>query len=75
MEEDRASWPALPYAKWQDTCTTQHLWTQIVGKIRLAQAPWLYHFWHATPVASARRRFLIVSGSSRSTSILSTTYC
>ena len=33
-------WPALDYAAWKDTCATLHLWTQIVGKIRLAQTPW-----------------------------------
>ena len=32
-----AAWPALRYAAWKDTCATVHLWTQIVGKIRLAQ--------------------------------------
>jgi len=31
---------------WKDTCDTLHLWTQIVGKIRLAQTPWLNHSWH-----------------------------
>ncbi|MDC0833881.1 DUF5996 family protein [Geitlerinema sp. CS-897] len=31
---------------WQDTCTTLHLWTQIVGKIRLVQTPWINHSWH-----------------------------
>ena len=31
------AWPALPYEAWKDTCATLHLWTQIVGKIRLAQ--------------------------------------
>ena len=30
-------WPALPYEDWKDTCTTLHLWTQIVGKVRLAR--------------------------------------
>jgi hypothetical protein len=39
-------WPALPYAAWRDTCTTLHLWSQIVGKIRLATTPWLNHGWH-----------------------------
>jgi hypothetical protein len=39
-------WPELPYAAWKDTCATLHLWTQIVGKIRLAQTPWLNHSWH-----------------------------
>jgi hypothetical protein len=38
-------WPELPYAAWKDTCTTLHLWTQIVGKIRLARTPWLNHGW------------------------------
>jgi len=39
-------WPALPYLAWKDTCTTLHLWTQIVGKIRFAQTPWMNHSWH-----------------------------
>jgi hypothetical protein len=40
-------WPALPLDAWQDTRTTLHLWTQIVGKVRLAQTPWINHSWHA----------------------------
>jgi hypothetical protein len=40
------AWPALPYDAWRDTCTTLHLWSQIVGKIRLATTPWLNHGWH-----------------------------
>ena len=39
-------WPELPYQAWRDTCATLHLWTQIVGKIRLVQTPWLNHGWH-----------------------------
>ena len=39
-------WPELPYAAWRDTCTTLHLWSQVVGKIRLATSPWLNHGWH-----------------------------
>ncbi len=39
-------WPALSYDSWRDTCTTLHLWSQIVGKIRLATTPWLNHSWH-----------------------------
>jgi hypothetical protein len=54
MDTNRAAWPALPYPGWQDTCTTLHLWTQIVGKIRLAQVPWLNHSWHATLYLTAR---------------------
>jgi len=40
------AWPELPYAAWKETRTTLHLWTQIVGKIRLARTPWLNHSWH-----------------------------
>lgn len=39
-------WPVLDYAHLKDTITTAHLWTQIVGKIRLKQMPWLNHSWH-----------------------------
>ncbi|GAB5535574.1 MAG: DUF5996 family protein [Rubricoccaceae bacterium] len=39
-----SAWPDLP--DWSDTRTTLHLWTQIVGKIRLAQTPWTNHSWH-----------------------------
>ncbi len=38
-------WPALPFAKWQDTCATLHMWTQVVGKVRLALAPMVNHWW------------------------------
>ncbi|HXI77665.1 MAG TPA: DUF5996 family protein [Steroidobacteraceae bacterium] len=41
-------WPELPYDAWQDTRATLHLWTQVVGKIRLQQTPWLNHSWHVT---------------------------
>jgi Family of unknown function (DUF5996) len=47
-------WPDLPFAEWQDTYATLHLWTQIVGKIRLAQTPWLNHSWHVTLYISPR---------------------
>jgi hypothetical protein len=47
-------WPELPYAAWKDTCQTLHLWTQIVGKIRLARTPWLNHSWHVTLYVTAR---------------------
>ena len=47
-------WPPLPLAPWQDTLETLHLWTQIVGKIRLALAPWTNHSWHVTLMPSAR---------------------
>ncbi|MGP9812616.1 DUF5996 family protein [Rhodopseudomonas sp. NSM] len=40
------AWPALPYPDWRATSETLHLWTQIVGKIRLANTPWQNHSWH-----------------------------
>ncbi|WP_416669663.1 DUF5996 family protein [Egbenema bharatensis] len=40
------AWPTLPpLSDWMDTCTTVHLWTQIVGKIRLELSPWINHSW------------------------------
>ncbi|HWG30736.1 MAG TPA: DUF5996 family protein [Steroidobacteraceae bacterium] len=51
---DSSAWPPLPYAQWRDTCTTLHLWTQIVGKIRLQQTPWLNHGWHVPLYVTAR---------------------
>jgi hypothetical protein len=47
-------WPELPYEAWKDTCATLHLWTQIVGKTRLALTPWLNHSWHVTFEVAAR---------------------
>lgn len=51
---EHPGWPELPYGAWKDTCTTLHLWTQIVGKIRVAQTPWLCHSWHTTVFLTAR---------------------
>ncbi len=48
------AWPALPLASWQETRTTLHLWTQIVGKTRLALAPMVNHWWHVPLYVSAR---------------------
>jgi len=47
-------WPELPTAAWRDTYATLHLWTQIVGKIRLTLSPWLNHSWHVTLYVTAR---------------------
>jgi hypothetical protein len=44
----RPSWPDLPTAGWLQTYETLHLWTQIIGKIRLERTPWLNHSWHVT---------------------------
>jgi hypothetical protein len=43
---DDTPWPQLPYDAWKETCSHLHLMTQIVGKIRLAQTPWVNHSWH-----------------------------
>ena len=47
-------WPSLPYEAWKDTCATLHRWTQIVGKVRVAQTPWVNHSWHSALYVSAR---------------------
>jgi Family of unknown function (DUF5996) len=47
-------WPALPLAEWRDTCDTLHMWTQIVGKIRLALCPHVNHWWEVPLYVSAR---------------------
>ncbi len=49
-----SAWPELPYAAWAETCTTLHLWTQIVGKIRLAKTTWVNHSWHVALYVTAR---------------------
>ena len=47
-------WPALPFAEWKDTAITLHMWTQIVGKIRLTLTPWTNHSWHVTLYVTSR---------------------
>jgi hypothetical protein len=39
-------WPPLPLAEWRDTCRTLHMWTQVVGKVRLALTPLVNHWWN-----------------------------
>ncbi len=50
----QAAWPELPLAAWRETYRTLHLCSQIVGKIRLARAPWLNHSWHVALYVTAR---------------------
>jgi hypothetical protein len=47
-------WPELPVDEWTDTRDTLHMWTQIVGKIRLAQEPLVNHWWQVALYVSAR---------------------
>ncbi len=48
------AWPALPLEEWQDTYATLHMWTQVVGKIRMAQSPLLNHWWNVPLYVTAR---------------------
>ena len=48
------AWPELATPGWLDTATTVHMWTQIIGKIRMAHAPVLNHWWHVTLYVSPR---------------------
>ena len=54
MNDASNAWPALPFADWQDTAATLHMWTQIVGKIRLTLSPWTNHSWHVTLYLTSR---------------------
>jgi hypothetical protein len=54
MLVDAGSWPDLPYAAWNDTRDTLHLWTQVVGKLCLVAMPWLNHSWHVALRVTAR---------------------
>ncbi|MCX7567474.1 DUF5996 family protein [Sulfitobacter sp. F26169L] len=45
---DANRWPSLPYGDWAETCAALHLWTQILGKYRVAHTPWVNHAWHST---------------------------
>lgn len=48
------SWPPLPLESWKDTCATLHMWTQIVGKVRLALTPKVNHWWNVPLYVSSR---------------------
>jgi len=47
-------WPALPLAAWKETYATLHMWTQIVGKVRLALTPLINHWWNVPLYVSSR---------------------
>ena len=50
----REPWPELPWRDWEPTISTLHRWVQIIGKVRMALAPPLNHWWHITLYVSAR---------------------
>jgi len=52
--EKSQRWPALPFGEWKDTYATLHMWTQVVGKIRLELGPDINHYWGTTLYVTAR---------------------
>ncbi len=53
-QSGQGDWPDLPFSDWSDTCATLHLWTQVVGKIRLAHAPLVNHWWQVPLYVTCR---------------------
>ena len=54
MNSAAAVWPTLSYSNWRETAATLQLWTQIVGKVRLALTPWLNHSWQVPLYVTSR---------------------
>jgi hypothetical protein len=52
--DDDDVWPALPYANWEQTCSTLHMWTQVVGKVKLELTPYLNQWWNVAFAVTAR---------------------
>ncbi|MBO0795844.1 MAG: hypothetical protein J2P36_33550, partial [Ktedonobacteraceae bacterium] len=53
-KERAETWPVLSYEAWKETCETLHMWTQIVGKVRLALSPYINHWWQVSLYVTAR---------------------
>ncbi len=51
---NKLAWLSLPYKSWAETCDALHLWTQIIGKYRVAHTPWVNHSWHAALYVTPR---------------------
>src|SRR5271169_4772763 len=54
MTADDATWPLLSSPTWPETCATVHMWTQMVGKVRLALTPRVNHWWGVALYLTAR---------------------
>src|SRR5438309_3536849 len=54
LPTDTDVWPSLPLEAWRDTYATLHMWTQVIGKIRLALAPMVCHWWQVTLYVTSR---------------------
>src|SRR5579863_5525639 len=52
--DNDTAWPPIPYAEWKPTLETLHMWTQIVGKVKLELTPFLNDWWNVTLRVSAR---------------------
>jgi hypothetical protein len=53
-ETNTERWPDLPFSAWRETCETLHMWTQIVGKVRMVLTPPINHWWHVPLYVNAR---------------------
>ena len=51
---DPSDWPELPHGAWGDTIATLHMWSQIVGKVRMELCPWMNHSWSAPLYVTSR---------------------
>ena len=54
LSDSPECWPSLKLDSWQETCATLHMWTQIVGKVRLALTPTINHWWNVPLYVSSR---------------------
>jgi Family of unknown function (DUF5996) len=54
QQTHHATWPRLRLSDWADTRDTLHMWTQIIGKVRMAHTPMVNHWWHVTLYVSPR---------------------
>lgn len=54
MKDRSEVWPSLPFEAWKETYATLHMWTQVVGKIRLVQSPHVNHWWQVPLYVNAR---------------------
>src|SRR5262245_57621370 len=54
LSDQLECWPTLPFDSWKDTCATLHMWTQIVGKIRLKLTPLVNHWWNVPLYVTTR---------------------
>ena len=54
IAQNEQGWPAFPLEQWNDTRATLHMWTQFVGKVRLALTPLVNHWWNVPLYVNAR---------------------